>query len=103
MILQDANSIHERFSEFGSVAYSLPTLDKQTGLPKGTAFIKYRYANEPSPEANKGPRHSVINMQYDASGFMFMFNLSNRLKKGVDACLEAANSSRGIQLEGVVS
>ncbi|KAL6933323.1 RNA recognition motif-containing protein [Hanseniaspora guilliermondii] len=34
-------SLEEHFSKFGSVKYALPVTDKETGMPKGTAFVSF--------------------------------------------------------------
>lgn len=33
--------LEEHFSKFGSVKYALPVTDKETGMPKGTAFVSF--------------------------------------------------------------
>ncbi|KAH3902143.1 related to Nucleolar protein 4 [Saccharomycodes ludwigii] len=36
------DSLSSHFSKFGAVKYALPVIDKETGLPKGTAFVAFR-------------------------------------------------------------
>ncbi|KAL6925557.1 hypothetical protein ACO0SA_000155 [Hanseniaspora valbyensis] len=51
-------SLEEHFSKFGSVKYALPVIDKETGMPKGTAFVSfvhkeaYEQCLKNAPEAN---------------------------------------------------
>lgn len=51
-------SLEEHFSKFGSVKYALPVIDKETGMPKGTAFVSFVHQEaydqclKNAPEAN---------------------------------------------------
>ncbi|XBW35816.1 hypothetical protein QEN19_001389 [Hanseniaspora menglaensis] len=51
-------SLEEHFSKFGSVKYALPVVDKETGMPKGTAFVSFIHKEaydqclKNAPEAN---------------------------------------------------
>lgn len=42
-------SLREHFEKLGEVKYALPVVDKETGLPKGTAFVAFT-KNEPYEE-----------------------------------------------------